>query len=98
MAQKNMTTANVVKNSGIGNYVYKIFNNEHKPSRDTLIAISFSLKLSFDEASLLLRITKFAILASRDKRDSIIIFGLNNNLSVFEVDDMLHKNNFVTLN
>lgn len=98
IALKKTSIANVAKNSGIGNYVYKFFNNERNPSRNSLIAISFSIGLSVDETSLLLRIAKFAILDSRDKRDSIIIFGLTNNMSVFEIDDLLHKNNFLTIN
>ena len=46
------------------------------------------MKLSLEETQLLLRISKFAILDSRNKRDSVIIYGLTHNLTVFETDDI----------
>ncbi len=95
---KNITISAVAKASGVGEYVYKIFNNERKPSRNVLIAIALGMQLSFEEVQLLLRISKFAILDSRDKRDSVIIYGFMNHISVFDVDDLLAQNDFITIN
>lgn len=95
---KNVTVSHIAKASGVGEYVYKIFNNERKPSRNVLIAIAFGMQLSLEEVQLLLRISKFAILDSRDKRDSVIIYGFVNDLTVFKVDDLLADNNFLTVN
>ncbi len=95
---KNVSVSHIAKTSGVGEYVYKIFNNERKPSRDVLLAIALGLGLSLEETQLLLRISKFAILDSRDKRDSVIIYGLVNDLTVFKVDDLLADNNFITIN
>ncbi len=94
---KNITVAQVAKASGSTEYVYKVFAGTRKPSRNILIAIAFGSGLSFEETQLLLRISKQAILDSRDKRDSIIIYGLVNQLSVFNVDDLLFQNNLVTI-
>lgn len=98
MAIKNITVSSIAKNSGRGEYLYKIFNNKRNPSRDILISIAFGMKLSLEETQLLLRISKFAILDPRDKKDSIIIYGLTHNLTVFQTDDMLSENNLITLN
>lgn len=95
MSEKNITVAQVAKNSGIGEYVYKIFNGERNAKRDTLVAISFGMHLTFEE--LLLRIAKFAILDSRDRRDGIIIYALMHSLSIFECDDLLNNDNLITL-
>ncbi len=95
---RKTSVAEVAKNSGVGNYVYKVFNNERKPSRDVMLAIALGIGLSLEEAQLLLRISKFAILDSRDKRDSVIIYGFVNHLTVFKVDDLLANNNFITIN
>lgn len=94
---KNITVAQVAKISGSTEYVYKVFNGTRRPSRNILIAIAFGLELSFEETQLLLRISKQAILDSRDKRDSTIIYGLVNHISIYEVDDLLYKNNLVTI-
>ena len=65
--------------------------------RDTLVAISFGMHLTFEETQLLLRIAKFAILDSRDRRDGIIIYALMHGLSIFECDDLLNNDNLITL-
>ena len=95
---KGISVSNVSKDSGIGEYVYKIFRGERTPSRDVLISISFSMKLSLEETQLLLRISKFAVLDSRNKRDSVIIYGLTHNLTVFETDDILEEQDIITIN
>jgi len=95
---KNINLSVIAKNSGIGEYVYKIFRGDRTPSRDVLITVSLSMGLSLEETQLLLRISKYAILDSRNKRDSVIIYGLSHGLSVFKIDDLLEEKNMVTLN
>jgi len=95
---KNTSIASVAKDSGIGEYVYKVFRGDRSASRDILTAIAFSMKLSLEETQLLLRISKFAILDSRNKRDSVIIYGITHNLTVFETDDLLEEQNMITIN
>ena len=98
MSVKNTTVSSIAKNSGVGEYLYKIFNGERKPSRDILISVAFGMKLSFNETQLLLRISKFAILDARDKRDSIIIYGLTHGFTILQTDDILNEKDLVTLN
>lgn len=57
----------------------------------------FGMHLNFEETQLLLRIAKFAILDSRDRRDGIIIYALMHGLSIFECDDLLNNDNLITL-
>lgn len=95
---KNINISVVAKDSGSGEYVYKIFKGDRKPSRDVLISIAFGMKLSLEETQFLLRISKFAILDSRDKRDSTIIYAIMHGLSVFQLDDTLDNNGLTTLN
>lgn len=97
MINKNTTVAKIAKNSGIGEYVYKIFSGERRTTRDVLISIAFGMQLSIEETQLLLRISKFAILDSREKRDSVIIYALSHKMMVFECDDLLHSYDLITL-
>ena len=95
---KDRSISSVCKNSGVGEYVYKIFRGERTPSRDMLIAIAFGMSFSLEEAQLLLRISKFAVLDARNKRDSIIIFSLTHTFTVFQTDYLLEENNLPTIN
>ena len=54
LERKDITISTVSKNSGVGEYVYKIFRGERTPSRDILIAIAFSMNLTLEETQLLL--------------------------------------------
>ena len=94
---KGLSLSDVAKNSGAGEYVYKIFRGDRTASRDVLISIAFGMKLTLEETQLLLRIGKFAILDSRNKRDSVIIFAITHNLDIFETDDLLEEQKLVTL-
>ncbi len=97
LAHKNLTVAEVSKNSGQGEYVYKVFSGERKPSRDVLIGIAFGLKLSFNETQLLLRIAKTAVLDVRDKWDSAVIYALNEGKNFLQLNDLLFELNLRVL-
>ena len=97
MTDKNITVAKIAKNSGIGEYVYKIFSGERRATRDVLVSVAFGMELSIEETQLLLRIAKFAVLDSRERRDSVIIYALSHDMTVFECDDLLNENNLITL-
>ena len=97
MTDKNITVAKIAKNSGIGEYVYKIFSGERRATRDVLVSVAFGMKLLIEETQLLLRIAKFAVLDSRERRDSVIIYALSHDMTVFECDDLLNENNLITL-
>lgn len=94
---KNTSVADVMKGSGQSDYVYKIFRGERKPSRDIVIAVAVGMGLDADEAQLLLRIAKLARLDPRDKRDSVIIYGLKERLDIGRVNDILYDLNEATL-
>ncbi|MBQ4111149.1 MAG: XRE family transcriptional regulator [Clostridia bacterium] len=97
LAIKQISVAKVVKKSGAGEYLYKIFGGERKASRDVLIAMAFGMGLSLEETQLLLRISKIAVLDVRDKRDGVIIYGISHGWTVFETDDALDRENLTTI-
>ena len=91
MAEKGLRVAEVAARSGQGDYVYKVFSGRRKASRDVLIAICFGMGLSLDEAQTLLRVSSFARLDPRNRRDSVIIYGLCRGVEIDEVNDILFE-------
>lgn len=82
---KNLTNAEVISSSGIQvNYAYQILSGQKKPSRDKVIAMCFGMKLTVDEAQTLLKYGGYAQLYPRNKRDSVIIFALENKMSIID--------------
>ena len=72
-------------------YGYQIFAGTKKPSRDKLIALIFGFPLCLEDAQRLLRVGGVSELYPRIKRDSMILFGMKEKLSVQELDDLLFE-------
>ena len=97
MSMKRLKPADVARLSGQGDYVYKVFKGERKASRDILIAISIGMGLAIFEAQLLLRIAKAAQLDPRNRKDSVLIYALNNALTIEKTNEILYDSEEMTL-
>lgn len=90
LSSKKIKKSDVVRGSLLGRaYIYKIFAGEKKPSRDKLIAIAFGLGLSDIETQKMLKLSCNRELYARDERDALILFALQKNLSIFEINELL---------
>lgn len=85
--EKGLTKAQVITDSNIQkNYGYQIFDGSKTPSRDKVIALALAIQLNLDEANRLLHLSNNGILYPKIKRDSIIIFGLENNQKIIDLN------------
>ena len=80
--EKGLTKAQVITDSNI----QKIFDGSKTPSRDKVIALALAMQLTLDEANRLLHLSNNGILYPKIKRDSIIIFGLENNQKIIDLN------------
>lgn len=98
MEEKNLTTAQVVKNIGMGDYVYKLVSGrKDHPSRDILIRLAFGMDMNQEEIAKLMRITHFHELDPRDKRDAAILFALQKSFDLDRTNEMLYNLQLKTL-
>lgn len=90
--EKGLRKSDVIKRSNMDkNYAYQIFNgNKTHPSRDKMIAIAIGMGLNVLETRKLLKIAGACDLYARNPRDSVIIFGLNNRLSLIDTNELLN--------
>lgn len=95
--QKKLSVATIARQSGQGEYVYKVFRGERKPSRDIVISIAIGMTLTLAETQLFLRVAKFSALDPRDKRDSVIIYGIKEALPIEKLNDLLYEMQELTL-
>ena len=58
------------------NYGYQIFSGERTPSRDKVIALALAMHLTLEETHALLCSSGYADLYAKNKRDSVLIFGI----------------------
>ena len=98
LQKRNISKAALAKQSGMSEvYLHQVFAGRRNPSRSRLICLCFGLSATLDEAQELLKQGGFAQLFPKHRRDAIIIYGLVNNASLFEVNDKLFAEGEETL-
>lgn len=98
LARKGLKRAQVVEDSGVDKaFVYQIFNGSKRPSRDKLIAITFGMRLNEEETQRVLKIAGHSELYPRVPRDALILFSIQRGMDIWQTDDALDKNGFLTL-
>lgn len=98
ICEKKCSIPDIIKNGDLNeSYGYQIFNGTRRPSRDKIIQVGFGMGLDLYETNQLLRAGGKAELYCRDKRDAVIIFGLNNKLSINDVEEILMYNGFESI-
>lgn len=89
-AKKNMSPAQCIKASGLDRtYAYQIFSGTKIPARDKVIALGFGFQLSLDEVQTMLKSTGYPFLYPKNERDSAIIFALQRNCSIIDLNELL---------
>ena len=90
----NLDKSDVFKRAGMSdtNYGYELFrNDEKKASRNKLIRICFGFPLSIEESQNVLRYGKVRPLYPRDERDAYILFALNKQYKLDELNNLLYE-------
>lgn len=70
-------------------YYYEVIGGKKIPSRDKIIRLILAMHLSLDDCQKTLRICGLSELYPRFRRDSIIIYAINHELTVFELNELL---------
>lgn len=94
LIQKQLSKSEAIKKSNLNNiYAYKIFSGERNPERNKLLCLCFGLNMNFDETQRTLKIAGCGALYPRIRRDSIIIFAINEQADLITCNEMLYELN-----
>lgn len=89
---KGMTITDLRKRSLIDRtYIYQIMDGRKKPGRDKVVAMCIACNLDLEETQKALMYSGNSELYVKSRRDSIIIFAINNRLNVISTNDLLAK-------
>lgn len=95
--EKHMTKTEVFEKACIKKFVGFGFlnkDNPRKPSRNNILAMLIVMDCNLDETQTALKIAKYAPLYPKYKRDSIIIFGIENSYSINDIEQDLYEHGF----
>lgn len=92
MKTRGLEKADLYKLSKIERtYCYQILEGKRNPSRDKIVCIALALKLNLIETQRALEIAKAGVLYAKSRRDSIIIFAINNKMNIIGLNDLLKQ-------
>ncbi|MBP1582203.1 MAG: hypothetical protein J6A26_07390 [Oscillospiraceae bacterium] len=78
-------------------YLHQIFAGRRNPSRNRLLCLCYGLETSLEETQELLKQCGLAQLYPKIRCDTIIVYGLLHEISLFEINDQLFNQNEETL-
>lgn len=96
--KKNLKKSDLIFRSNINRtYGYQILSGDKKPSRDKIIQLCISANLTLKETNKCLILGNVNELYVKNPRDSILIFSINKNLSLFDINELLYEYNLPLL-
>lgn len=92
--KRNLAKADVIRKSGIErHYAYQILSGKKTPSRDKLLMFCIGLEMTAKETQHFLLECSAPLLYAKNKRDNVILFALENKLTVIELNELLYELN-----
>ena len=91
--KKGLKKAQVIEKANLQKtYAYEVLNGRKRnPSRDILLRLAFAMGLDLEETQTLLKHSRMPQLYTRNGRDSIIIYAINNKKSLIDCNVLLDE-------
>lgn len=98
LKENKISKSQAVKGSDLERtHGYQILSGKRIPTRDNLIRMCIGMRASSEQTRLLLLKNKSAPLYSKDKRDSVILFGIMHHMNLQEINELLYHNHLPIL-
>lgn len=92
ITERNYSKSNIINKSDFSYcYFYDVINGRKMPTKDKVVRLGLAMKLSLDECQQALKISGRSALYPRIRRDSILIYAIENKLTIFQCDELLSK-------
>lgn len=99
LMKEGKTESEVIRDSQIPRtYAYQILNGYKNPGRDKVLALCLALRMGYSDAQRALALAGVGELYPRRKKDSILIFALEKELSVQQTNELLFEEGEEILN
>ncbi len=98
LLENNLSESDIVHKSQLHRtYAYQILNGSKNPGRDKVIALCLAAGMNHKEADRALALANVGKLYPRNKRDGIIIFALEQHLTIQQTNELLFEEQENTL-
>lgn len=91
LTETGLTKGEVLRRAEINDiYGYQLFAGSRKPSRDKMVALCVGFSLTLERTQQVLKATGFAPLYPKNRRDSVLIFGIEKGQTVPQINTALY--------
>ncbi|MBQ9742775.1 MAG: hypothetical protein IJV88_03765 [Ruminococcus sp.] len=98
LCESNLKKSQVIRDSELSEvYAYQIFSGVRVPERKKLLSLCIGMRLNLQQVQTLLRSAGYPQLYVKLPFDSIVIYGVCNNLTVPQINELLYDYGFETL-
>ena len=98
LTETGLTKGEVLRRAEINDiYGYQLFAGSRKPSRDKMVALCVGFSLTLERTQQVLKATGFAPLYPKNRRDSVLIYGIEKGQTVPQINTALYDLNEPTL-
>lgn len=92
LATHNISESTLVQNSQIPRtYAYQILNGSKNPGRGKVISLCLAAGMNYEETQRALTLADHGKLYPRRSEDSVIIFAIEQRLSVLQTNELLYE-------
>ena len=93
MERSGKSKSNVINSADISYiYFYEILQGKKIPKKDKIVRLILAMELGVEDAQTALKYCNQSALYPRFKRDSLLIYAIDNRLSIFETQELLMRN------
>lgn len=94
----DLSKAALARQAGMSEvYLHQVFSGRRNPSRDRLLCLCIGLEATLEETQRLLKLSAYAQLYPRSRRDAIIAYGILHHMELHAINDKLFAENERTL-
>lgn len=93
-AKYEVTLAELQRNVAVSKTLfYAVLKENRQATKETVLKIAITLGVNREEINELLKLAKHKELYVKNKEDAIILFCLKQKMDIYEMDELLKKNN-----
>ncbi len=98
IAEKDLNHSKLLKKLSMSkSYFYEILGDKKLPSRNHFLQLVIAVGISFEDCQIALKTCGYRPLYSRNRWDAIIIYCIENNLSLVDTNIILESQNMAAL-
>lgn len=98
LQETGISKAKAIKNAEMSEiYGYHIFAGTRIPERGKVLALAIGMGLKLDRIQQLLKVAGYSTLYVKRPFDSVVLYGICNNMSVAQINELLYDYDMETL-